>query len=331
MGDVFLYLLGAGASCQVLPLASQFKERLPLFAKDLKSAGPQGARLPSDDPVWGANRDNLLRAIEWLAEESSHHFSVDTFAKKLFFLGDHQNLQKLKAALSAYLVIEQSRNHVDQRYDAFFASVLKPGEYRANIKTLTSSLRVSLPEHLRIFTWNYDTQLEKAYYGFCREEDNVIEDITFSESIYRINGHCGTITPGHIGDSFRAVWNTANKPAWEEGIKLYNESLSTVSEISFAWEDRTNTILKNKGLIRLTGISDLVVIGYSFPYFNREIDRLIFEKIDPDLRRVYLQYPTGVHTSIKERLKNLIPTYDKLEIIQISSTNNDLFFIPDNF
>ena len=85
MSNVFLYLLGAGASCEVLPLASQFKERLPLFAKDLKSAGPQGARQRSDDPVWGANRDNLLRAIEWLAEESSHHFSVDTFAKKLFF------------------------------------------------------------------------------------------------------------------------------------------------------------------------------------------------------------------------------------------------------
>ena len=328
MSNVFLYLLGAGASCEVLPLASQFKERLPLFAKDIKSAGPQGARQRSDDPVWGANRDNLLRAIEWLAEESSHHFSVDTFAKKLFFLNDKSNLTKLKAALSAYLVIEQSRYHVDQRYDAFFASVLKPGEYRANIKTLTSSLRVSLPEHLRIFTWNYDTQLEKAYYGFCREADNVIEDITFSKSIYRINGHCGTITPGHIGDSFRAVWNTMNKPAWEEGIKLYNEFInSSLSEISFAWEDHTNNKLNNAGLSQLSGISDLVVIGYSFPYFNREIDKLIFEKLSPTLRRIYLQYPSGVHASIEERLKVFVDP--KVERIKIDGT--DLFYIPDNF
>jgi hypothetical protein len=182
MSNVFLYLLGAGASCQVLPLASQFKERLPLFARDLRNAGPQGVRR-LDDPIWGTNRDNLLNAIEWLATESSHHFSVDTFAKKLFFLNDHKNLQKLKAALSAYLVVEQSRNHVDQRYDAFFASVLIPDNRSANIRTFTGSRHVSLPEHLSILTWNYDTQLEKAYYGFCKDEDNVIDDVTFNERI----------------------------------------------------------------------------------------------------------------------------------------------------
>jgi len=322
MSDVFLYLLGAGASCQVVPLASEFKDCLPKFAATLRDAGPRGAQLRSDDPIWGANRKNLLDAINWLADESLHHFSVDTFAKKLFFRGAHKDLQKLKAALSAYLVIEQSMKHVDQRYDAFFASVLKSDSVQ----------RISLPEHLCILTWNYDTQLEKAYYGFCEDISKVFTDVTFNDHIYRINGHCGTSQPGHLGDPFRAALHTINKPAWEEGIKLYNESLSSESEISFAWEDRTNTLLKNKGLTRLTGISDIVIIGYSFPYFNREIDRLIFEQIDPDLRRVYLQYPDDVHTSIKERLKNLLPTYDQLEIITISSNKKtDLFFIPDNF
>jgi len=67
MSAIFLYLLGAGASCKVLPLASEFKNRLPLFAKELKNAGPQGVHLP-EDPVCGKNRDNLLSAIEWLAE-----------------------------------------------------------------------------------------------------------------------------------------------------------------------------------------------------------------------------------------------------------------------
>lgn len=327
MSNVFLYLLGAGASCQVLPLASQFKERLPLFATDLRNAGPQGALLHSDDPIWGKNRDNLLNAIEWLAAESSHHFSVGTFAKKLFFLGAHQDLQKLKAALSAYLVIEQSRNHVDQRYDAFFASVLIPDNRSANIRAFTGSRHVSLPEHLRIFTWNYDTQLEKAYYGFCKDEDNVIDDVTFNERIYRINGNCGTERPGLIGDSFRAVWNTTNKPAWEEGIKLYNESLSSVSEISFAWEDRTNTIFKRKDLTLLSDVSDIVVIGYSFPYFNREIDKLIFQHLSLTIRRIYLQYPKGVHASIEERLKVFLDS--NIDIIQVDGT--DLFYIPDNF
>ena len=194
MDKVFLYLLGAGASSQTLPLASEFANRLASFASDLKFAGPKeylraGA---SDDPVWGKNRGNLFNAIDWLASESSHHFSVDTFAKKLFFRGDIQNLKKLKAALSAYLVIEQSRHHVDQRYDAFLASILD----------FDSNRRVRLPEHLRILTWNYDTQLEKAFYGFCEDYDMVIEGVTFNKRIYRINGCCGTHPPGHIGDPF---------------------------------------------------------------------------------------------------------------------------------
>ena len=323
MNNIFLYLLGAGASCQVLPLASEFANRLASFADDLREAGPKSiyneSNAPPDDPIWGKNRDNLLDAIDWLAAESSHHFSVDTFAKKLFFRGDLQNLKRLKAVLSAYLVIEQSRHHVDQRYDAFFASVLGFDESRC----------VSLPQHLRIFTWNYDTQLEKAFYGFCGNEDMVIKDLTFNKHVYRINGRCGTHPPGHIGKSYCAVWNTVNQAAWEEGISLYKEYLepsSPESEISFAWENPTHNQLKNVGLKLLSGVSVIVVIGYSFPYFNREIDNLFFKQLN-NVHRIYLQYPEGVHASIEERLKGLLS--HNVEIIRVTGT--DLFYIPDDF
>jgi hypothetical protein len=323
MSNIFLYLMGAGASSKVLPLASGFSERLVAFAIDLKNAGPtsiyNNQNASPDDPIWGKNRDNLYDAIEWLASESSHHFSVDTFAKKLFFRGDNKNLKKLKAALSAYLVIEQSRHYVDQRYDAFLASVLK-NDIRRSIK---------LPEHLRIFTWNYDTQLEKAFYGFCENHDSVIENVTFNDRIYRINGKCGTHPPGHIGDSFRAIMTMNNTPAWEAGINLYKEYMTEPSapapEINFAWEDLTHNKLKNAGLSQLSDVTDIVVIGYSFPYFNREIDDLIFKQFS-HINRIYLQYPEGVHASIEERIKKILPLHE--EIIRISST--DLFYIPDD-
>ncbi|MBI5204188.1 MAG: hypothetical protein HZA11_04645 [Nitrospirae bacterium] len=324
MDNVFLYLLGAGASCQILPLASDFAKRLASFANDLKMAGPKNVygepSASPDDPVWGKNRDNLYDAINWLATESSHHFSIDTFAKKLFFRGDTQSLKKLKAALSVYLVIEQSRQHVDQRYDAFLASVLR----------FDSSRRVSLPDHLHIFTWNYDTQLDKAFYGFCENQDMVIEHVTFSNRIYRINGRCGTHPPGTIGDPFCAVLNTKSEPAWEAGINLYKEYISEPSspepEINFAWEDPTHNKLKNVGLNLLSNVSDIVVIGYSFPYFNREIDDIIFKQFS-HIRRIYLQYPMDVHTSIENRIRGLLPP--DVEIIRVAST--DLFYIPDDF
>lgn len=320
MNKVFLYLLGAGASSQVLPLASTFTESLTIFANDLKKAGPKKPRASDADPIWGDDRDILFDAVNWLATESSNHFSVDTFAKKLFFRGDIQNLKKLKAVLSSYLVIEQSRNHVDQRYDAFLASILK----------LDSSRRVSLPDHLRILTWNYDAQLEKAFYGFCDNQDMVIEDIAFSKHIYRINGRCGTHPPGHIGNSFRAILNSTNKPAWRDGLNLYKEYMTEPSspdpEINFAWEDPTHNKLKNVGVTLLSEVTDLVVIGYSFPYFNREIDDIIFKQFH-NLFRVYLQFPDGVHASIEERIKKLL--LEEINIIRVAST--DLFYIPDDF
>ena len=324
MNNVFLYLLGAGASCQALPLASNFAKRLKEFAAELKNAGPKDKygkpNASYDDPVWGKNRDTLWEAINWLATESSHHFSVDTFAKKLFFRGDKENLKKLKTALSAFLVIEQSSHPVDQRYDAFLASILE----------LDENQEISLPKHLRIFTWNYDTQLEKAFYGFCEDDDKVFKNVIINERIYRINGFCGTYPPGTFGDPFLAAIHSNDKPAWEAGVNLYNECITDPSspdpEIKFAWEDSTNTQLKNVGLTQLSEVFVIVVIGYSFPYFNREIDKLIFKQLN-HLQRIYLQYPKDVHASIKSRLKNFFRS--KIEIIDVTST--DLFYIPDNF
>lgn len=321
MDKCFLYLFGAGASSQVLPMASTFAERLSVFAKDLKKAGPSKPRATGSNPIWGDDRDNLFEAVTWLATEASHHYSVDTFAKKLFFRGDLQNLKKLKAVLSAYLVIEQSRNHVDQRYDAFLASILK----------FDSSSSLSLPENLRILTWNYDTQLEKAFYGFCDNHELTIQKITFNNNIYRINGYCGTHPPGHVGKSFQAILKITNQPAWQAGINIFKdymaEQSSPAPDINFAWEDPTHNKLNNAGVNILSEVTDLVVIGYSFPYFNREIDEIIFRKLG-NLFRVYLQFPAGVHATIEERIKKLVIDDSHIEIIPLAGT--DLFFIPDD-
>jgi len=34
-----------------------------------------------------------------------------------------------------------------------------------------------------------------------------------------------------------------------------------------------------------------VVIGYSFPFYNRETDNMIFETIKPSLQKIYFQDP----------------------------------------
>jgi hypothetical protein len=310
MSDVVLYLLGAGASSETLPMARHFENALREFVEKFKR--------PHVHAVKGGN--NLLNAITWLADETSRHYSVDTFAKKLFLSNDHDNLRKLKAALSAYLVITQSSDNVGKRYDAFFASILKQ-----------ENNKIALPSNIRILTWNYDTQLEKSFYGFCANDEDVYLQITFNQKqIFRINGHCGTFEYGKMGPPFKATWK--NTEAWADGIYLYEKNMelgSVGSEISFAWEGYTKNQLDHRiDELKLPDVKVIVVIGYSFPYFNREVDGRILMQCT-HAHTVYLQYPKGEHTSVRKRLENMLISFDKRKILDIEST--DLFYIPDEF
>jgi hypothetical protein len=323
--DVFLYLLGAGASCETLPLASEFAESLSEFANKLKHADPLmisfAKRLHlSINSIWGESHSRFVEAVEWLAQETSHHASIDTFAKKLYFKKDRDNLKKLKVVLSAYLIAAQQKNHVDLRYDSFFASICKFDEDN----------HICLPPNLRILTWNYDAQLEKAFYGFCESEKLVLEKITYNRhQIRRINGCCGHEFPNQHDESFSAIWDTAPDSGWEAAIRLYEKYMDIdcqdMPDICFSWEQEQSSSSLLEGL---NDVSVIVVIGYSFPYFNREMDDLIFKQFGNNLRKVYLQCPKENYDAVEERLARFLPPLEQ-KIIRKNST--DLFYIPDEF
>ncbi len=273
-----LFLLGAGASCKVLPLAANFAERLSEFGESLQRRSQDPDNRSGEMPI---AHSALQEALEWLGGEGAHHASIDTFAKKLYFRHDHKSLNKLKAALSSYLVIEQGLNNVDMRYDSFLATLLQIDENE----------RVVLPKNLRIMTWNYDTQLEQAFYGFCDNKEHVLEQITHnSNQIFRVNGCCGTFPSGH----YKCFWSQTrpNTPrqVWEAGLNYFldhvKSNYSPTSDIRFAWEDKTYDRV-TKAMATMQEFDDLVVVGYSFPYFNRNIDSFIFSHFYR-IKRIYL-------------------------------------------
>jgi hypothetical protein len=50
----------------------------------------------------------------------------------------------------------------------------------------------------------------------------------------------------------------------------------------------------------------VVVIGYSFPYFNREVDRYIFSNFTPrTTSKIYLQVPEPWFQSISNRFEGV--------------------------
>jgi hypothetical protein len=80
--------------------------------------------------------------------------------------------------------------------------------------------------------------------------------------------------------------------------------------------------LANKAISNVFDTEILVVIGYSFPFFNRNIDRRIIQSMT-NLKKIYLQSPEAM--SLKDRL-NAVINLEKIEVVPIKDT--DQFILP---
>jgi GR25 family glycosyltransferase involved in LPS biosynthesis len=321
------YLLGAGASCNALPLVNNFKDRLSSFNKRLlENLRPQ----PSNDmeayrqlfPFGGKNGKDFMESILWLRDIAEKHASIDTYAKKLFIKNDNEalnDLHKLKSALSCYLLLEQSLEMTDKRYDNFFASIL--------IRDPRGIPK--LPKDVNIITWNYDTQLEKSYEGFCTIPETVFEEFTRSKNIIRLNGNCGYL---HAAETKYLGHTEFSISFLESVIKLYDKFMKAIArpDISFAWE---KSDIEDKIIETLKGTTTLVIIGYSLPYFNREIDKMMIYAMHPTLEKIFIQVLEKEYQSHKERFLTLYDTILKKKFIEDKINmvfGTDLFYIPDD-
>jgi hypothetical protein len=84
--------------------------------------------------------------------------------------------------------------------------------------------------------------------------------------------------------------------------KLCDNNIGLNNHLTFAWdhkfENEFYTQLKNS--VKKTEI--LVVIGYSFPFFNRDVDKLIINDfMGETLRKVYFQSVEEDVKDIRER------------------------------
>jgi hypothetical protein len=348
------YLLGAGASFEALPLIEVMPEALDSFAKDfdpgkLKNLTPMTfitdgniaksylIKLDSDKSQQ-KRYFNLMNKfhedILWLKTESGNHNSVDTFAKKLSLQEDYRSLKRLKLVLSCFFFYIQTKKF-DKRYDSFFASILD---------NLTN-----IPKNLKVLSWNYDSQLELAFKRFSKstmeatkrklniyskgnEKPDYLDLSDFS--VFKVNGTTNAINYELLSD-----FEIDETDLVEDFLELYETSTYQKfnSDMSFAWEnynEESDFYKSLKASILETDI--LIVIGYSFPFFNRKVDKYMLDSM-PKLKKVYVQDPFNAKDII-EKMKGLIPRHE----ITMSGISNELisfeskifkdqFFIPIEF
>ncbi len=242
---------------------------------------------------------------------------------------------------------------VDPRYDSFFATLL-------NTETK------SLDDRINIISWNYDLQLELAYQEFYEKENPQVNlgvypnGLEINESklreqggrfrVIKLNGSAGMVFyperyPSSIkGDFFPKIGKDnditfqealeINVPSIECLLKVYSNSLNrdpTESSIQFAWEKNHTSSDKLKFAEELMAATDvLVVIGYSFPNFNRKVDKELLAAL-PSTKKVKIYYQDDEKRvdGLIQRLRGILPTRPEAFAFDVQPyTDLDQFFIP---
>jgi hypothetical protein len=350
------YLLGAGASCGCLPIYSSFQQRFERFVTFIGS-------FKDYTNVSDTNKNRFAKLydlINKLTEEFKFHNTPDTVAKKYFHSKNTNQLIELKDIIILFFLFEQTSDSIlynseqkiikeptDKRYESFIAALLKP-----------IPQKIEILENIHVLTWNYDLQFEISFAKYLDKLVFDIQDflqsfpkIKLSDTKY-IKGNFSIIHLNGIAyarpEKITGVHNTEDSIGGSHhsdlSMGLYllnvydgfrnpktNQEIGGNKLLSFAWENINSdySLKQNEMLDKALSIAEeteyLIIIGYSFPIFNRAIDLSILNKMKR-LKNVYLQTPTANNISnlVYQILEGKL---DKNKIEDIGYHNQ--FFIPD--
>jgi len=340
------YLLGAGASAEALPIHLErdvngviypsLSDSYLELAKELRSY--TGASI---NQIYN-HLQSISKDLIWLHEGSKKFDTTDTYAKFLYANEDYSNLQKLKKILSFFFVYRQFiSKKTDNRALVFLTTLMKKGPV--------------FPDNVKIISWNYDMQIQLAMRQFMEEKvgtdhrhSSLIRYypalaqgyVNSSYSMLHLNGIAGYKYSDQVGVVNPLVYNKISNI--NEIIEWYNKANSSLFDtLKFAWENDkqdANLVLSNQisddvnkiiqPIINLTEI--LVIVGYSFPFFNRDVDTMIFQLLKSanklqtinKLEKIYMQNPTLTG----EFLYGQFRIHQNIPIIHIRDCDN--YFIP---
>ena len=276
-------------------------------------------------------QQKLIADLCWIVEETKSKRTIDDFAFSLFRNGKLDELINLKLALTVYFVCQQIQKPHDYRYSGFLESILKRSDN-------------SFPKNVKILTWNYDFQIEKCYGSMTKnyrlhENSKGLNVATkhanldsFDENrfgVVKLNGTTNIIKSDGTGgyDFIDTIERDFDVITLERVLLHYANGLYNRNEyfpgISFAWEVQEGHNEIVKAAMRATVETEvLVVIGYSFPDVNLEIDREIIQNMSK-LKKIYYQIPEA-NTKIDEIKRKLCLT----DIEVCPEVKKERFFNP---
>ncbi len=331
------YLIGAGASAKALPLVkdSDKVEIIDGVSKIIKGGNygitKELINLREILDIAGSNAEKLksdFEQIKKLGEEASNFATIDTYFRYLLTKKDGESRAIVrKKNFEKYFLIRQFSKRLgeddipqDNRYRNFLASII-------DIKTK------KIPENVKILSWNYDCQFEIALaYNFFELQEGKFPRIypfpKSSESVDQVYDliHLNGVAGFSNLTEFTHFCN--NFSSFEGFLSEFRDfdSRRDRKQISFSFERENLWELTGRLQSTLSETTHLVVIGYSFPYFNRFVDSLIFKLLIKEpgrLQKIYFQDPYLDGQSLYNQF-NI--DREKIEIVHIKETEQ--FYLP---
>lgn len=336
------YLLGAGASYNSCPVWKEQGEKMIELSRKFLNIPNLTFENPKPDTL--NEKQNILWDIGYFGNKALEYGTVDTYAKKLLINKASNELQRLKLAVSIFFTLWESsidgiknRNgelykNIDSRYISLLASIIESNNKDPKLK-----------ENVRFVTWNYDLQLERAFKAFCLDDsdwDYVSSNLSFRVNgknnseleVCHLNGYNGFCYTSYIEEvEFLERSQSQNIEEILDEISFLYKSMSQYSirinnHINYAWENNSLSERTRKEAYSIFKRTDiLIIIGYSFPPFNKEIDKLLFEQLKGRNTKIYYQDPNASEDLLKIYTDGLDTE------IHLVRDKKEHFFLPPEF
>jgi hypothetical protein len=250
---------------------------------------------------------------------------VDALAHNCHLRADDEQMARLKKALAVFFLLEQAQRPVDPRYRDFLSYLGQLNERR----------NVAMPTDVRVISWNYDMQFEMAYAEFLHPDDypkvatalQVVPGLGDGAycskcfSIVKLNGTAGMVLGAQgLARQYKNYLTSDFKKTLKQVGSSYDDN--GIPYLNFAWVDDE---WRNDALKRIERVETLVVIGYSFPLVNRDVDQEILTRL---LRPEKLYVQAGRDgPAVKERLAGLGVDDERVSLVE----DVDQFYVPNPY
>lgn len=355
------YYFGAGASSEALPMSNQLADGMTYFKNFFLNKHRNKFEDATFSIVFTQALHELIkdirknRSIDALAYRYTLSNEEMKLMKIKYLLSAYLIYEQLMKEESwdyytdimdnnhpnsSNIAVEQSiKNKINLISDPRYLHFLMPKLIKAK-----SRHKYELPGNIKVISWKYDLQFEIALSSITNNNlDEIQEDFCIFPSwqndfykdkscIIKLNGTAGLYNDNSVKRLINML--DLKKDEIYQTLKMlidiFHRNDKRVYEepiFAFAWEKDNNIVTMTrsyaKSVIEETEI--LVIIGYSFPEFNFNIDKEILQN-SSRLKKIYYQVPQKDFEECKERLLAINEGFENIPII--NKPNTYFFYTP---